>query len=382
MKSLLPLLLAASALADPSSPPSSASGWESSAALVLTGSYGRTTAGEGYEDALASAHTDPVHEDLAFGGAELFARAGRPLGSGRLEAVAAFHVHRHPGETTESELEEIHAEWSRGALKVRAGIFYAPVGLTNTLHAHAWTFANAPLFYGRLLGEDGLRNPGAQVAWESSPGKSLWTFAIQRATGETAASFRSDHDGEEYLGRVHDAASGSGPLLTLRNERAYKFSAGHAVASGLSLATAENGSGGGARTWLAAWDLEWRHQAPGSSSWRALELELLGRSYEASAGLDVGANPVDADTFGDLAVALAATGSLARDWTAGLRLERAAPVGASPGQDEARTRVSPLLSWRAAEGLLVRLQYDHDRADSFGTEDSVWLTFQWTLGKH
>jgi len=401
MKPTASLLLAASVLAqaDPApAPQAAAKGWETQAALILSGSYGRTTAGEAYEDALASAHTDPVHEDLAFGGAELFGRMGRDWLDGRLEAVAAFHVHRHPGESTESELEEIHAEWSRGAWKFRGGIFLTPLGLTNSLHAHSWTFANAPLFYGRFLGPDGLRNPGVQVAWESNPGKSLWTLALQRSTGETAFSFRSSHEDahhheeeaehahEGYLGRLHDPSLGSGPLVTLRNERAYRMGEGVSVASGVSVAAADNGTGGA--TWIGAWDLEWwRETGPGR--WLSVELEALYRDYEALAGLDDEGDPVPADRLQDLAAALSFSAGLAPGWIAGLRAERAVPLDRGAyelaGRDEdreARSRLSPLLSWQPAEGLLLRLQYDHDRSPAFGSEDSVWLTVQWTLGRH
>lgn len=389
MRALLPLLAAATALAQsaPATPhPAASVDWDTRAALVVVGSLGATSAGDAYEDTLASAHTDPVHEDLAFGGAELFGRMGRDWADGRLEVMAAFHVHRHPGEPTESELEEVHAEWSRGAIKVRIGIFQTPLGLTNTLHAHAWTFANAPLLHGRFLGPDGLRNPGVQLAWETDPGKSLWTLALQRATGDTAISFRSGHEGADYLGRVHDAGLGSGPLVTLRNERAYQLRDGQALASGVSVAAGDNGTGGA--TAIAAWDLEWRREA-GAGRWQSLELELLHRDYEALAGLDSLGAPVAADRLQDLAVAVAATAGLAEGWVAGLRAERAVPLdrGAfeSAARDagrEARTRLSPLVSWKAADGLLLRLQYDHDRSPAFGTEDSVWLTVQWTLGRH
>lgn len=389
MRPLLPLLAAASALAQSApvtSPPSASSDWDTRAALVIAGSLGATSAGDAYEDTLASAHTDPVHEDLAFGGAELFGRMGRDWADGRLEVMAAFHVHRHPGEPTESELEEIHAEWSRGAIKARVGIFQAPLGLTNTLHAHAWTFANAPLLHGRFLGPDGLRNPGVQLAWEVDPGKSLWTLALQRATGDTAFSFRSGHGGADHLGRVHDAGLGSGPLVTLRNERAYRLGDGEALASGVSVAAGDNGTGGA--TAIAAWDLEWRREA-GAGRWQSLELELLHRDYEALAGLDSLGAPVAADRLQDLAVAVAATAGVAEGWVAGLRAERAVPldrgafeVAARDAGREARTRLSPLVSWKAADGLLLRLQCDHDRSPAFGTEDSVWLTVQWTLGRH
>lgn len=399
MRPLLPLLSAAVSLAQSSAStasPSPSAGWETRAALVLSGSYGRTSAGGAYEDSLANAHTDPVHEDLAFGGAELFGRMGRDWADGRLEVAAVFHVHRPPGATTETELEEIQAEWGRGDWKLRGGIFLAPLGLTNALHPHSWTFANAPLFYGRFLGPDGLRNPGLQVAWEADPGRSLWTLALQRSTGDTAFSFRSSHDEdhahaeeaghEGYLGRLHDPSLGSGPLVTLRNERAYHLGEGASVASGVSVAAGDNGTGGA--TWIGAWDLEWRRDS-GKGRWQALELELFYRDYEARAGLDGDGLPVPTDRLQDLAAALSLSAGLAPGWIAGLRAERAIPLDRGayevPVRDaarEARSRLSPLLSWQAAEGLLFRLQYDHDRSPAFGTEDSVWLTVQWTLGRH
>jgi len=405
MKTLLPLLLAASSLAQVANPPVPAtdpavSGWETRAALVLSGSLAKTTAGDAYEDTLANAHTDPVHEDLAFGGAELFGQMTRDWADGRLEVAAAFHVHRHPGESTESELEEIYAEWSREVLKLRAGIFLTPLGLTNTLHPHAWTFANAPLFYGRFLGSEGLRNPGAQVSWETDPGKSLWTLALQRATGDTAFSFRAAPDAghaheepehvEGYLGRPQDSSLGSGPLVTLRNERAYKLGEGTSLASGISVAAADNSTGGA--TWIGAWDVEWRREMS-NQRWLSIDMELFYRDYEANAAnfLDDLGDPVSvaADRLQDLAVAFSVTAGLTEGWIAGVRAERALPLDRGDYESverdearEARTRISPLLSWQPAQGLLLRLQYDHDRSPLFGTEDSVWLTLQWTLGKH
>lgn len=405
MKALLPLLIAASSLAQVGPPPApapnpAASAWDTRAALVVSGSLAKTTAGDAYEDTLANAHTDPAHEDLAFGGAELFGRMSRDWADGRLEVAAAFHVHRHPGETTESELEEVYAEWSRDVLKLRAGIFLTPLGLTNTLHPHAWTFANAPLFYGRFLGSEGLRNPGAQVSWEADPGKSLWTLALQRATGDTAFSFRSAHEAghdhgdpehhEGYLGRPHDPSLGSGPLVTLRNERAYKLGESTSLASGISVAAADNSTGGA--TWIGAWDVEWRREMS-NQRWLSFDMELLYRDYEANAAnfLDDLGDPVSvaADRLQDLAVAFSVTTGLGERWITGVRAERAVPLDRGDYESaerdearEARTRISPLLSWQPAEGLLLRLQYDHDRSPLFGTEDSVWLTVQWTLGKH
>lgn len=334
-----------------------------------------------------ASHYDPIRESLAFSGAEIGFSAHRGAGTGRLEVTAIVHVHRHPGEPVETELEEACAKWTAGGLSARAGVFFAPLGATNVRHAHGWHFVNAPLLYGRFLGESGLRNPGVQVGWAEDG--LAWSVAVQRATGDSAESFRSGHGGEVYLGRLHAASNGSGPLVTLRGERAHAPAAGHSVRAGASVATAQNGSGSSARTWLAAVDLDWRRERADASGWDAVQLELVARSYQAAAGVNDSAVPVAAETIADAAVALSLISAFGPDWTAALRLERALPLGRadyeSAARDplrEARTRLSPALAWEASTGLLLRLQYDHDRSPAFGRDDAVWLVAQWQIGGH
>ena len=360
--------------------------WEASAELVISSSWGATSAGDTYEDLLASAHTDPMHEGLAFGGAELLAAFGRPLYQGHLNISAVFHVHRHPGEPSESELDELCAEWSQGLFRLQAGIFYAPLGRTNTVHAHAWDFVNAPLFYGRFLGESGLRNPGIQLAWGDSAKGTSWAVSVQRATGDSAHSFRSNHSGSDFLGRLHDAASGDGPVVTLRHQRAYQWDGGRSLTSGLAVALGDNGTGGCTR--LAAWDLEWTQKREGGGYY-GIQAELFWRHYEAKAGTTVAALPVAADRMQDLAIAVSIASSLSENWSAALRVERALPLDRASYElsnrdpvREARTRISPILSWNPSSAWQIRLQYDRDQSPVFGSEDSLWLTAQWSVGNH
>ncbi len=361
--------------------------WDTKASFVTA----VTVVGPGHDAPAAveagAAHSDPVRDSLAFSGAEFGFSALRAVGDGFVEVLAVAHVHRHPGEPTETELEEVCAEWSKDALRVRAGIFYAPLGATNIRHAHTWNFANAPLLHGRFLGESGLRNPGVQFGWAG--GGVTWLLAVQRATGDTPASFRSGHEGEDYLGRIQSASNGSGPLVTLRRSRAYELGEGQSAQLGLSIATAENGSGSSARTWLAALDLDWKRERAGKDGWDGVELELFVRSFEASAGVNSDTQLVNAETVSDAAVALSLISTLGADWTASLRLERAVPLGRADyeavGRDplrEACTRISPTLAWEPTPGLRFRLQYDHDRSPTFGTEDALWLVAQWQIGDH
>jgi hypothetical protein len=79
-----------------------------------------------------------------------------------LYGQATLAIHEHEG-ATEVEIEEAFIE-SLGlgnGLTARAGRFYAPIGYLNQRHVHAWNFADAPLIYrglfGNQLSTDGLK---------------------------------------------------------------------------------------------------------------------------------------------------------------------------------------------------------------------------------
>ncbi len=101
------------------------------------------------------------------------------------------------------ELEEAWLESVSlpGNLQLRAGQLMSDFGRINSQHPHAWGFVDAPLVSARLLGPDGLRNPGARLSWlVPMPFFSELSLRIQNSQGETAASFRSgghSHGGEE-----------------------------------------------------------------------------------------------------------------------------------------------------------------------------------------
>lgn len=71
----------------------------------------------------------------------------------------------HEGETS-LELEEAYIETlALGAgLKIKAGRFYSGIGYLNQHHAHAWDFADAPLVYRALFGNQ-LSDDGVQLTW-------------------------------------------------------------------------------------------------------------------------------------------------------------------------------------------------------------------------
>ncbi|MCU7813268.1 MAG: hypothetical protein KZQ77_18840, partial [Candidatus Thiodiazotropha sp. (ex Notomyrtea botanica)] len=80
---------------------------------------------------------------------------------GKLTAAIADHE----GET-EVELEEAFIETQAlgNGFTVKAGRFFSSIGYLNENHAHAWDFADAPLIYRGLFGEQ-LIDDGLQVRW-------------------------------------------------------------------------------------------------------------------------------------------------------------------------------------------------------------------------
>ena len=65
------------------------------------------------------------------------------------------------------ELEEAFAQSTAlpGNLQLRGGKFLNPFGRLNPTHPHAWHFVDAPFALTKLLGSDGSRGLGTELAW-------------------------------------------------------------------------------------------------------------------------------------------------------------------------------------------------------------------------
>ncbi|MDO7596444.1 MAG: hypothetical protein MUQ51_01785 [Pseudomonadota bacterium] len=82
-----------------------------------------------------------------------------------LYGQATLAIHEHEG-STEVEIEEAFIE-SLGlgnGLTARAGRFFAPIGYLNQRHIHTWNFADAPLIYRGLFGNQ-LSTDGLKLAY-------------------------------------------------------------------------------------------------------------------------------------------------------------------------------------------------------------------------
>lgn len=345
------------------------------------------------------------------------------------------------------ELEEAWLETISlpGNFQIRAGQILSDFGRVNTQHPHSWGFLDAPLVNARLLGPDGLRNPGVRIGWLApTPFFSELSLGIQDSHGETAASFRSaghSHGGEAAgslpLGYRHpDNDQGvrhvSDLLFTPRYAMSFDLTDSQTLVLGASGAFGPNASGstGDNVTQIYGVDLYWKWKpadAHGGFPFVSFQTEAMLRRYElGSFDWDEDGNLGDGDANGfvDEGVVTDATGltpavlnpetvtdygfysqllyGFQKGWVAGLRFDYVAGktaayeragllladnagggtvLGRDPLRDQ-RWRIAPNLTWYPSEFSKIRLQYNYDDRRAFGDDHSVWLQFEFLLGAH
>ena len=205
-------------------------------------------------------------------------------------------------------------------LQLRAGQYFSSFGRQNPTHLHAWAFVDQPLAVSRLMGPDGMRNPGAQLSWLApTPFYTELFFGAQNSGGGTASSFRGNgghhHGGEEEeeeevpMGFRHadndrGIRSLSDMLYTTRLASSFDLSDTMTLLVGGSGAFGPNNSGeaGETRTTLYGADLTWKwrsrkHQR--GFPFVQLQSEFIARDFETgSFDWDEGANGGDGDGNG------------------------------------------------------------------------------------
>lgn len=329
------------------------------------------------------------------------------------------------------ELEEAFMETISlpGNLQLRGGQYLTEFGRQNQMHPHAWGFVDTPLVNGRLLGADGLRNPGARLSWlMPTPFYSELYFSIQDSHGETAVPFRSEgahHHGEEeeeelpFAFRHPDNDRGMrsfGDLLFApRYAISFDLSDSQTLLLGASAAFGPNSRGGedagDTDTQIYGADVFWKWKSPSHSGgfpFVAWQTEAMVRRYEAGefdwaetgelVDVDSGAPAVlPGETLVDYGFYTQVLYGFRKGWVAGLRFdylwgERAAyqrmnlefngePVDADYSRED-RWRISPNLTWYPSEFSKIRLQYNYDDRQGIGRDHSVWLQFEFALGAH
>ena len=289
-----------------------------------------------------------------------------------------------------------------GNLQIRAGQYLTEFGRINTQHPHSWGFVDAPIVNGRLLGEDGLRNPGARISWlVPTPFYSELFFGVQNSQGGTAHSFRNDHEGEAFLGRLADdqgVKSFSDMLYSVRYAASFEPTENQTLLGGLSAVFGPNSSGSDTDTQIYGADVYWKWKSPrahGGFPFVSWQTEAMLRRYQVAASTTVDLTGdsvpdfVPRETIGDWGMYSQVLWGFKPGWVAGLRGDFVTGDTAAYeklyGTDLSRAerwRISPNLTWYPSEFSKIRLQYNYDDRQDIGVDHSVWLQFEFLLGAH
>lgn len=320
----------------------------------------------------------------------------------RANANVAFLIGN--GGETGVELEEAWLETVSlpGNLQIRAGQYLTDFGRLNSQHPHAWGFVDAPIVSGRLLGEDGLRNPGARLSWlMPSPFYSELFLGVQNSQGGSAHGFRSDNGGEPFFDRM-DTVRGvkgfSDMLYAARYAASFELTDNQTLLGGLSAVFGPNGSGDNTDTQIFGADVYWKWKSPnahGGFPFVSWQTEAMLRRCQAGASTSVDltgdsvSDFVPRETVADWGAYSQVLWGFKPGWVAGLRGDYATGNQAEYeklyGPDLSRAtrwRISPNLTWYPSEFSKLRLQYNCDDRDRLGVDHSVWLQFEFLLGAH
>ncbi|MEY2518530.1 MAG: hypothetical protein QOF24_289 [Verrucomicrobiota bacterium] len=298
---------------------------------------------------------------------------------------------------TEIELEEAFLQTTSlpYSLQIKAGQFFNAFGRINPTHPHTWEFADSPLVNGRLLGPDGLRGVGAQIAWTVPvPWYSQVIFAVNNGRGGTAYSFRNPGDNGVFYSRMtidRDASALHDFVFVPRLENSFNPSETQTVLFGASGAFGANDTGPNAHTQIYGADLlyKWKSaRAEGGFPFVKWQTEAMYRRFEAGRGLDdlFRAN----ETFRDWGVYSQVLWGFKKGWVAGLRgdyLHMQKSLVTDDEMRQSRSRISANLTWYPTEFSKIRLQYNHDflEENAFLASrdvDSIFLQFEFILGAH
>ncbi len=319
--------------------------------------------------------------------------------SGNVDQLFSANAHLlFPSRSGSVETEGAYLETLSlpGGLQLRAGQFLTEFGRQNAQHPHAWNFVDSSLVNQRMFGGDNMRGLGARVSWlVPTPFYSELFLSVQNNEGETMHSFRNElESGETLFGRSLSFTSSPKSLnqlaYTPRYAVSFDLTDTQTMLLGVSAALGNNSSGADTQSRIYGGDLTWKWKPAdhaGGYPFVQWQTEGIFRDYEAGA-----ASGLSAETLKDYGIYSQISYGFTKGWIAGLRWDYvdrtglATSLGGSNNYDDAeragRWRLAPNLTWSPSEFSKVRLQYNHDERRGLGTDHTVWLQFEFSLGAH
>ena len=300
---------------------------------------------------------------------------------------------------TAIELEESFVQSTSlpADLQLKAGQYFATFGRQNAQHPHTWAFVDQPLILGRAFGPEGLRSIGAQLTWLApTPFYTELFFSVLDGQGGTSYSFRNLGDVDasgvaRYAGRatLDRGLRGAQDLLFVpRVASSFELTDTQTILAGFSVAVGPNDTGPHSRTAIYGADVFWKWKPADASQgfpYVTWQTEALTRRFEA------GADPhalvaLPPEILRDSGFYSQFVWGLGPRWNVGLRADyvtgnKAAFDASDPERGE-RTRFSPEITFLPSEFSKIRLQYNFDHGEQFGSANSIWLQLEFGLGAH
>lgn len=358
----------------------------------------------------ASFNNDPENYELpgfALGGEAGLGEKGLSVGHTEMVMSAniddkfygkmTLAVAEHEG-ATEVELEEafIQTLGLGNGMTVKAGRFFSEIGYLNRQHVHSWDFADAPLIYRGLLGNQ-LIDDGVQFTYVAPTdtflqlGTEVLSGSRHPAGGRTdgvgAWTAFADIGGD--IGTEHSWQLGLSHWQA--NDIEGRESGGHAHGGGAAETPSFSGD-----SKINALDLVYKWAPNGNPKNKnfKLQFEYFDRKEDGTVTMLNSGPPVETTSYdghqkGWYAQAIYQFKS---QWRAGIRYDQLdsnnsgsdANVLAEAGLDNkghTPKRSSAILEWLPSEFSRVRLQYNRD--DSYEKVDNqLFLQYTMSLGSH
>ena len=312
---------------------------------------------------------------------------------GKMTAVIADHE----GET-EVELEEAFFETLAlgNGFTVKGGRFFSGIGYLNEQHPHSWDFADAPLVYSGMFGNQ-LRDDGVQVSWVA-PTDLYFKLGGEFTRGENFPAGGAANDGQ-----------GAGALFAkiggdVGTDHAWQLGISHWQAD-IEGRTSGGHAHGGAATEIPTFtgdssvngiDFVWKWAPNGNATERNLKLQLeyFEREEDGTVIMDDGtASPETTSYDGKQSGWYAqVVYQFMPRWRVGLRYDQldsdntgsdADVLGEAGLDNEGHTpkRSTIMLDYSHSEYSRLRLQYAKD--DSYEDSDNILMVqYIMSLGPH
>jgi len=306
---------------------------------------------------------------------------------------ATIALHDHEGET-EVGVEEAFIETLglNNGMTVRAGRFYSPIGYLNEKHIHAWNFADAPLIYrglfGNQLGTDGVKlsyllptDLYAEIGGTVGNGDRHPGSGEHSGIGDWLVYAKTGGD----IGTNHSWQAGVSHWQAEPEDRAY--SGGHDHGGGGADPVLFNGD-----TDISNISLIYKWAPNGN--YRQRSFTLLGEYFysdeEGSLNNSAEFATYDGEQYGGFVEGIY---QFSPQWRTGLRYDRlGSKLRAS--DDELLTdadldfsgyhpqRYSLMMEWLPSEFSRVRAQINHDKSSRDNDDTQLFLQYTVSIGAH